>query len=117
MIKKLALGAKILIVLTGAFFILMGLDVFTTVEDSFWMLVAGFFIGTLPGIIMVAVTIIFWKKEFILSMIVFGIVIFWTVFLIFRGNFPEMIGGLLIVDIPLVIAGTILLVDSKKVAE
>jgi len=114
MISKLALASKIMIILVGAFFILMGFDVFDMMEYTFLERLGGFFISTLPGIVMILVAVLLWKKENILGFIVFGIALFWLIFLLIKGDFPEMIMGLLIVDIPLAIAGIILLVSSKK---
>jgi len=114
MISKLALASKIMIILVGAFFILMGFDVFDMMEYTFLERLGGFFISTLPGIVMILVAVLLWKKENILGFIVFGIALFWLIFLLIKGDFPEMIMGLLIVDIPLAIAGTILLISSKK---
>ena len=117
MIQKLALASKILIILVGAFFILMGFDVFGMSEYTLIEKVGGFFVSTLPGLVMIIVTVLLWEKEKILGYIVFAIALFWLIFLIFKGNFPDMLGGLLIVDIPLVIAGTVLLISSKKPKE
>jgi len=114
MISKLALASKIMIILVGAFFILMGFDVFDMMEYTFLERLGGFCISTLPGIVMILVAVLLWKKENILGFIVFGIALFWLIFLLIKGDFPEMIMGLLIVDIPLAIAGTILLISSKK---
>ena len=114
MISKLALASKIMIILVGAFFILMGFDVFDMMEYTFLERLGGFFISTLPGIVMILVAVLLWKKENILWFIVFGIALFWLIFLLIKGDFPEMLMGLLIVDIPLAIAGTILLISSKK---
>ena len=114
MISKLALASKIMIILVGAFFILMGFDVFDMMEYTFLERLGGFFISTLPGIVMILVAVLLWKKENILGFIVFGIALFWLIFLLIKGDFPEMIMGLLIVDIPLAIAGIILLISSKK---
>ena len=113
MIQKLALAAKILICTLAGFFVLMSFDVFS-IDGTIWEQIGGFFISISPGIIMVAVVLIFWKKERPLAFMSFAIAGAWTVFLIFKGNFPEMIGGVLIVDIPLAISGTILLLSSKK---
>lgn len=116
MIQKLALAAKILICILAGFFVLMSFDVFS-IDGTIWERLGGFFVSISPGLIMVAVVLIFWKKERPLAFMCFGIAIAWTVFLIFKGNFPEMYGGVLVVDIPLVISGTILLISSKKLKE
>lgn len=117
MISKLALASKIMIILVGAFFILMSIDVFEMTEYTFLERLGGFFISTLPGLVMILVAVLLWKKENILGFMVFGIALFWLIFLLIKGNFPEMIMGLLVVDIPLAIAGTILLISSKKQKE
>jgi len=117
MITKLALASKILIILVGAFFVLMGFDVFGMTEYSLLERLGGFFVSVSPGLVMILVAVVLWKKENILGYMVFAIALFWLVFLLIKGNFPEMIMGLLIIDIPLAIAGTILLISSKKQKE
>ena len=116
MIQKLALGAKILLCILSGFFVLMSIDVFE-VDATLWERIGGFFISISPGLILISIVLLFWKKERPLAFMSFGLALVWLVFLIIKGNFPEMIGGVLIVDIPLVISGTILLISSKKLKE
>ena len=113
MIRKLAFGAKILMCLLCGFFVLMAFDVFS-MDGTIWELMGGFFISISPGLIILSVVLVFWKKERPLAFMSFGLALVWLVFLIIKGNFPEMIGGLLVIDIPLVISGPILLISSKK---
>lgn len=113
MIYKLAFGAKVLLCLLSGFFVLMAIDVFS-IEATLWEQLGGFLISITPGLILIAVVIVFWKHEKPLALILFILAIAWLVFLIIKGNFSSMIGGVLVVDIPLVISGTILLISSKK---
>lgn len=113
MIEKFALAAKILICVLAGFFVLMSLDVFE-IDATIGELIGGFLISIVPAIIMVAGVIVFWKKEQILAYTSFGIAVAWTIFIIVQGNGIEMLGGILIVDIPLLISGTILLLSYKK---
>ncbi len=117
MIEKFALGAKILVFVLAGFFVLMSIDVFEMEDYNVFQLIGVFLISISPALILVGVMVIFWKKEKLLAFMFFGIALAWTIFLIFRGNFPAMFGGLLIVDLPLVISGTILLISSKKLKE
>lgn len=113
MIHKFALGAKILICLLAGFFVLMSFDVFS-LDEPLWILIGGFFISISPGLILLATVIVFWKKEKTLGFITFGLALLWLVFLGIEGTFPDMLGGVLIIDVPLLVAGTILLISSKK---
>lgn len=109
--KRFALVSKILICLLGAFFILMSFDVFA-MEGTIWELLGGFLISISPGLVMIGAVLLFWYKERILAIICFALAVAWTIFIAFEGQFPDMIGGLLIVDIPLVLAGIVLLFSS-----
>ena len=113
MIQKLAFTAKILMCLLAGFFILMSIDVFS-VEATLWEQVGGFFISISPGLIIIIVVAMFWKRERLLAFMSFGLALAWLIFLMIVGNFPDMLGGLLTVDIALVISGTILYISSKS---
>jgi len=113
MIERLALGAKILIFVLAGFFILMSVDVFES-DGTVFELIGGFVISISPALLMIGVVLVFWKNERPLAVMSFGIAVAWTIFILIGGNSPEMIGGILIVDIPLAISGTILLISSKK---
>ncbi len=113
MIHKLQFGAKILLCIVAGFFILMAFDVFD-IEATIWEQIGGFMISISPGLILIGILILFWKNERILAYLCFGFATAWLIFIIVKGNLPDMIGGILIIDIPLVITGIILLISSKK---
>jgi len=103
---------KYLIVLLGAFIILMSFDSFDG-TDTFWGMLLEFLMNSLPGIGLIGLTILLWKRELILGilLILAGIGLFFL-FKFYR-EFSEKWITMLIVEIPLLGSGTLLLVYTR----
>ena len=104
---------KSLIVLLGAFIILMASDSFDG-TDSIWNMILEYLMNSLPGIVLIAVTFSLWKHEFILGIILIaaGIGLFFL-FKLYR-DFDEKWITFLIVEIPLLGSGMLLLLNHRK---
>ena len=104
---------KSLIILLGAFIILMASDSFDG-TDSVGNMILEFLMNSLPGIVLIVVTFLLWKHEFILGiiLIVAGIGLFFL-FKLYR-DFNEKWITFLIVEIPLLGSGVLLLLNRRK---
>lgn len=104
---------KGLIILLGTFIIFMAFDSFDG-TDSFWNMVLEFLMNSLPGIVLIVITILLWKKELILGIILIaaGIGLFFL-FKLYR-DFDEKWITFLIVEVPLMGSGGLLIAYKKK---
>lgn len=113
MMSKILLGARIFLLLIGAFLIIMAVDVFemelTVIEK-----IGGFFISSLPGISLIAYVYFFWKKPMYLGV---GTIVLNTFFLIlfqFLTHIPESLPMIFAMIIPLYIIGILFVLEGKK---
>ncbi len=110
------LGVKIckyLVILLGAFIIVMSLDSFDG-TDTFWGMLLEFIINSIPGIILIGLIILLWKKELILSFLMFALAVgLFFLFRFYRNNFENWL-TMLTVEIPLLVAGTMFILKHLK---
>ncbi len=111
--SKVLLGAKIFLLLMGAFIILMAIDVFS-IDDTFIRLLGGFLISSAPGVALIAYVYFFWKKPMYLGV---GTIVLNTFFLIlfqFLTHIPQSLPMIFAMTIPLYIIGIIFILEGKK---
>lgn len=105
---------KIIMILLGAFFIMMSFDVFGNSDDTIFFLIGGFLIHASPGIILIALTLVLWKKEKILGIIILAGAI--GLFFLFRfyQDINEKWLTIITVEVPMIAAGVLLLKYKKS---
>ncbi len=104
---------KILMILLGLFFIMMSFDVFDNSDATILELIGGFLISSSPGIILIALTLILWKHEKILGIIILvGAVGLFVLFKFYQDTSEKWL-TILIVEVPMIAAGG-LLIGYKK---
>lgn len=103
--------ARIVLYIVGGFFILMSFDVFGMTEYSIIERVGGFFISSTPGIVLILLTIFLRKYQWILSIL---LITAGTFFIFFFNVFPDNLGVLFIVVLPMYICGGIFLVETYQ---
>ncbi|MBN2504236.1 MAG: hypothetical protein JXB20_02710 [Bacilli bacterium] len=103
---------KFLVILLGAFIILMAFDSFDG-TDTFWGMLLEFFMNSLPGIGLILLIILLWKQELILGilMIAAGIGLFFL-FKFYR-EFNEKWLTFLTVEVPLIGSGVLFLIYKR----
>ena len=110
------LGVKIckyLVILLGAFIIVMSVDSFDG-TDTFWGMLLEFIINSIPGIILIGLIILLWKKELILSFLMFALAVgLFFLFRFYRNNFENWL-TMLTVELPLLVAGTMFILKHLK---
>ena len=113
-IMKLAVKiCKFLIILLGAFIILMSFDSFDG-TDTFFLMLLEFLINSIPGIVLIAVVLLLWNKELILGIIMFSLAIgLFFLFKFYRDNFENWL-TMITVEVPLLTAGTLFLLKHFK---
>ena len=95
---------KFSVILLGAFIILMSFDSFDG-TDSFWGVLLEFLINSLPGIFIIVLILILWKKELILGVILLVLAIcLFFLFKFYRNDFENWL-TMIIVEVPLLTAG------------
>lgn len=104
---------KCLIIALGVFIILMAFDSFGG-TDSIWNKLLAFLMSSLPGIVLILVTFLLWKHEFILGIILIaaGIGLFFL-FKFYLDTAEKWI-TILTVEIPLLGSGGLLLCTKCK---
>ncbi len=114
--NSMKLGVKIckyLVILLGAFIIVMSVDSFDG-TDTFWGMLLEFIINSIPGIILIGLIILLWKKELILSFLMFALAVgLFFLFRFYRNNFENWL-TMLTVEIPLLVAGTMFILKHLK---
>jgi hypothetical protein len=108
---------KYLVLLLGAFIILVSFDSFDG-TDSFWGMLLEFLINSLPGFVLIAVIILFWKRELVLGIIMFALAIgLFFLFKFYRNGFENWL-TMIIVEVPLLTTGTLFIAkylnDQKR---
>ena len=104
---------KFLIILLGAFIILMSFDSFDG-TDTFFLMLLEFLINSIPGIVLIAVILLLWNKELILGIIMFALAIgLFFLFKFYRHNFENWL-TMITVEVPLLTAGTLFLLKHFK---
>lgn len=105
--------SKIVMLILGAFFILMSFDVFDSSTSTVLERIGGFLIQSSPGTVLIALTIILWKKERILGIIILVSAI--GLFFLFKlyQDLSEKWITFLIVEVPMLSAGGLLLGYKK----
>lgn len=104
---------KYLIILLGGFFIVMSLDSFDG-TDTFWGMLLEFLINSIPGIVLILVIILLWKKELILGIIMLALAIgLFFLFKFYRNNFENWI-TMITVEVPLITAGVLFITKHIK---
>ena len=105
---------RIVLYLVGIFFILMSFDMFDMNQYTFWERIFGFFMNSLPGIILLLLNYLLRKKDLIYGIFLLGASIFLFFFFNFHIDMIEKIPVILIVIFPMVIAGVILIIARNK---
>lgn len=105
---------KIVVIVVGAFFIILSLDVFTTVEGTVLELIGGFLINSIPGIVLILLVWLLWNKEWILGLILIVLGTLMTFFFGFFEEFPERLLTFFTIVFPLYVVAVIFLVDHYK---
>ncbi len=105
---------KIIIYLVGVFFIIMSFDVFTMTQHTFLERLGGFFMNSLPGIILILLNYLLRKKDLIFGIFVLASSVFLFFFFHFYVDMLEKIPVITIVIVPLVTAGVILVIARNK---
>lgn len=111
--NKILLGAKIFLILIGAFIILMAIDVFS-LDSPVIELIGGFFISSLPGVALILYVYFFWRKPMYLGI---GTIVLNTFFLIlfqFLTHIPESLPMIFLMIVPLYIIGILFVLEGKK---
>jgi peptidoglycan/LPS O-acetylase OafA/YrhL len=111
MFKHFVLGAKIVLLLAGAFLILFALDVFE-LPGTWYQLLLGFLYHALPGLIVLALVIGLWKHPLWLG--IASLIASLIMIIVFGNwqNFPDLNYGLLPILLPMIIAGGILAAEG-----
>jgi len=109
----LRLIAKILILIVGFMMLLLSVDVFE-LEGTILELIGAFFIHAMPAIIILLILVVFWRRERILGFL--AIVAAVTLFIVFEfyTNLEQNWMTILILIVPLVIAGVILMLKREQ---
>lgn len=104
---------KYLVILLGAFFIVMSLDSFDG-TDTFWGMLLEFIMNSIPGIVLIGLIILLWRQELILSVLMFALAVgLFFLFKFYRNNFENWL-TMLTVEIPLLAAGTVFMLNHLK---
>lgn len=104
---------KFLIILLGAFIMLMSFDSFDG-TDTFWGMLLEFFINSSPGIVLIGLVLLLWKHEFMLSMFMFALAIgLFFLFKFYRNNFENWL-TMIIVEVPLLTSGIMFMLKHIK---
>ncbi len=111
--KILVKVCKYLIILLGVFFILMSIDSFDG-TDTFWNMLLEFLINSIPGIVLITVVLLLWKKELILGIIMFAFAIgLFFLFKFYRNGFENWL-TMVIVEVPLLTSGSLFITKHLK---
>jgi hypothetical protein len=92
----------------------MSFDVFSMDEYTVLEQVGGFLINSSPGFGLILLTLIFWKKERILGVLLIAISTFFIFFFHLFDDFPENILTFFIVSFPLYIIGALFVLAKKE---
>ena len=111
--SKILLGAKIFLILIGAFIILMAIDVFG-MDDTFIRLLGGFLISSAPGVLLIAYVYFCWNKPLYLGIGTLAINTFFLILFKFLTNIPESLPMIFVMTIPLYIIGILFILEAKK---
>ncbi len=110
---------KIFMLLLGGFFIMMSFDSFDG-TDSFWNMILEFLMNSLPGIVLIALTILLWKKELILGILILagavGLFFLFRLYDLFGDDEYRWLTAL-IVEVPMLTAGGLFLGYKLKKTE
>jgi len=111
--KTLRLISKILILFVGFMMLMLSLDVFE-LEGTIFELIVAFLIHALPGIIILLILCLLWRREKLLGMMTLIAAI--TLFIVFGfyRNIMQSWSAILSLIVPLVIAGILLLLGEEK---
>ncbi len=104
---------KYYMLIIGLFIVLIAFDCFST-EDTFWYELACFSISMIPGVVIVSMMLIFWKKEFILKFIVLALAI--VAFILFKMyDVRENFGIILAIFLPMILyALSVFILEIKE---
>jgi hypothetical protein len=104
---------KYLVILLGAFIILMSFDSFDG-TDTFLGMLLEFLINSIPGIVLIGVILLLWKQELILGIIMFALAIgLFFLFKFYRNNFENWL-TMITVEVPLLTAGALFITKHFK---
>ncbi len=105
---------KIIMLVLGSFFILMSFDSFDTPNATVLELIGGFLIHSSPGIVLIALTCILWKKEKMLGVVILiGALGLFFLFKFYQDTNEKWI-TILIVELPMLAVGGLLLGYKEK---
>ncbi len=105
---------KCYMIFVGFFFIAISLDVFSSTIWTFWENMVDFLVLAAPGIIIIILTIIFWKKETILGLIAFAFALMFFVYAKSYDQFLNQFSLVLMVEVPTVLAGAVFVMWGEK---
>ncbi len=104
---------KILVLLLGAFIVLMAFDSFDG-TDTFWGMLLEFLMNSIPGIVLFVVIFLLWKRELILGIIMFALAIgLFFLFKFYRNGFENWL-TMIIVEVPLLTSGALFTTKHLK---
>ncbi len=103
---------KILMIVVGAFFIVMAFDVFE-IEGTFWEKLGGFFISISPGLVLILLVSFFWNNEIVLGIGFIPLSIFLTILFNVFEDMPEHLMTLTITG-PIFVAGILFIIYGIK---
>lgn len=110
---------KYLILLLGAFIILMSFDSFDG-TDTFGGMLLEFIMNSLPGLILIGILILLWKKELILGFLMIAAAIgLFFLFKFYRDTSEKWL-TIITVEVPLLVSGGLFLyykLKHKKLTE
>ncbi len=105
---------KYLVLLVGIFMIMMSFDVFEAANQTIIQKIGGFLVHASPGIILIFITIMLWKKEFYLGILLILVAIFLFVLFKFYRDINEKWLTIIIIEGPLLIGGLFLIYSKKQ---
>jgi|GEM_PF-1209680 len=105
---------KCYMLFVGLFFIIISLDAFEYTLYPFKENLASFLLHALPGFILIAIAIMIWKFEFWLGVIAFGFALSFFLFAKAYDQFITQYSLVLMVEVPMVLAGAILVLWGVK---
>ncbi|MBN2695964.1 MAG: hypothetical protein JXR38_00320 [Bacilli bacterium] len=105
---------RIYMLFMGLFFITISLDVFNCVVFSFWENFGSFALHCIPGFLIIILTLVFWKREVLLGMIAFAFALAFFAYAKDYDQFLEQYSLVLMVEVPMVLAGAILVLWGKR---
>jgi len=112
--SKILLGAKVFLILIGAFIIILAVDVFQMDEYTVLEQIGGFAISILPGVLLIVYVYFCWNKPLYLGIGTIAINTFFLILFQFLTHIPESLPMIFVMIVPLYIIGILFILESKK---